>query len=129
MREKKENKFPVALTRLTEEETKLLDDYASKNGVKRSQVLRKIVRQLITKKPELLPEEMKEFKESVRQLAGMARNLNQIARVANSGTLPIELQTSDYFVHLRKEVSSLRKDIDNYINATVNRTTEVCEAK
>ena len=125
METKKENKFPVALARLTQEETESLNNYTKKIGIKRSKLFRKIVREVINNEPDLLPEEMKEFKESVKQLAGMARNLNQLTRAVNSGKLPVQLSDESYFIALKDEVISLRNQLDYYIDATVNRSVKI----
>lgn len=118
---------PVALVRLTQDEVNKLDEFGEKIGMKRSKIFRKIVREIINNEPDLTPKEMAEFKNAVKQLAGMSRNLNQITRAVNAGKLPKRVSDEAFYKELTDEVRHLRGKLDMYIDASTNRWTGLFE--
>ena len=107
--------------RLTHEESQGFDKYCQQQGTTRSRLGRKIVREIIQTQPDLLVEEMKEFKQATRQLAGISRNLNQLTRAVNSGKIPDKLANKNYWVDLKNHVARLRSQFDAVMDATENR--------
>ena len=98
--------------------------YCEKHDVKYGRLLRKIVREIIAKQPDLITSEMKEFKGAVKQLAGISRNLNQLTRAVNSGKYPKRLTEESYFIDLKAYVKDVRKQLDAVIDMTENRWIE-----
>ena len=121
--EGKRNKTAMARCRLTPDEDELFSNYASNQGTDKSKLQRKIIRELITKKPHLLSEEMQIFRDAVRNISGISRNLNQLAKLANSGRIPERLFEESYHKHLREEIDGLRQKLDDVIDSTENRWT------
>ena len=107
--------------RLTQQESQGFEQYCQQQGITRSRLGRKIVRELVVKKPDLITEEMKEFKQAVRQLAGISRNLNQLTRAANSGKISNKLTSESYWADLKDHVRQVRNQLDTVIDATENR--------
>ena len=107
--------------RLTYEESQGFEKYCHQQGTTRSRLGRKIVRELIHKQPDLLTDEMKEFKHVVRQLAGISRNLNQLTRAVNSGKISKKLSNESYWADLKDHVSKVRNQLDTVIDATETR--------
>ena len=107
--------------RLTYQESQDFEEYCHRQGTTRSRLGRKIVRELIHKQPDLLTEEMKEFKHATRQLAGISSNLNQLTRAVNSGKIPGKLANKSYWVDLKNHVTRLRNQFDAVMDATENR--------
>lgn len=108
-------------TRLTAKENNLFKKYCEKNSTNRSRLNRKIIREIINKQPDLLPSEMVEFKNAVRQLAGISRNLNQITRKVNSGKCPSQLSDQKYWESIGDYVKDVRQRLDDIIDKTENR--------
>ena len=107
--------------RLTQQESQEFEQYCQQQGITRSRLGRKIVRELVAKKPDLITEEMKEFKQAVRQLAGISRNLNQLTRAANSGKISNKLTNETYWADLKDHVRQVRNQLDTGIDATETR--------
>jgi len=121
MQTKSQQNRPVALVRLTLEESEKLSNYVNKIGVKRSKLFKKVVREIINNEPDLIVEEMKEFKNAVRQLSGISANLNQITRAINSGKVPKNSIKQSYYSDLNDNVNELKNKLNLYIDATINR--------
>ena len=107
--------------RISKDEGESFNQYCEKNDIKKSRLLRKVVREIITNEPDLLPEEMEAFKDAVRQLAGISRNLNQITRKVNSGACPTQLSNQGYWDDLGDYVKAVRHSLDEIIDKTENR--------
>ena len=107
--------------RLTQQESQDFEKYCHQQGTTRSRLGRKIVRELIHKQPDLLTDEMKEFKRVVRQLAGISSNLNQLTRAVNSGKIAKKLSNESYWADLKDHVTKVRNQLDTVIDATETR--------
>ena len=115
------NKTAMARVRLTPSEDELFTRFALDNGTDKSKLQRKIIREIITTRPHLLAEEMQIFRDAVRNISGIARNLNQLTKLANSGRIPARLFEESYYMHLREEIGALREKLDSVIDSTENR--------
>lgn len=111
---------PVALTRLTQKEAKKLDEIAKKYGLTRGKMFRKISREIINNEPDLFNEELQEFRKTVRQLSGIASNLNQLTRAVNSHQVKM-ISGEEQFEVLKKSVDDLREELNRYIDHTATR--------
>jgi len=96
-------------------------DYCKDNDVKEGRLIRKIIRELVNKQPDLVTAEMKIFKDAVKQLAGISRNLNQLTRAVNTGKIPARLTEESYWNDLLSYVKETRRAYDDIIDMTENR--------
>ena len=113
--------------RLTQEEDKIIDDYVQMNGTTRSKLLRKIIREFINEKPDLLDHELEEFKNATRQVMAIGRNLNQITRAVNAGKVPKSLHNECYYQALLERLDSLEATLKDYVNLTKHRSVTQSE--
>jgi hypothetical protein len=74
--------------RLTDAEFAAFEEAAQKIGTVRARVMRRAVREIITRGPDLFDDGLAEFNAMRRELAAIGRNLNQITRAINSGDEP-----------------------------------------
>ena len=90
--------------RLTDEECLLVEKASIQliGKPNKSRFIRKLVRDYIGMGPDLTEREIKEFREAVRQLTGISRNLNQITSRINSD----EKQLSNLSEHYLDNSSS-----------------------
>ena len=110
--------------RLLPHEAELFEQYAKENGTDRSKILIKVVRELITEKPHLLPEELEEFKNATRQLMGIGRNFNQLVKVVRAGGAPPALYNETYYHAIIERIEDLKASLNSYIEITKNRWTD-----
>lgn len=110
--------------RLLPNEVELFQRYAEENGTDRSKIMVKVVRELITEKPHLLPEELEEFKNATRQLMGIGRNFNQLVKVVRAGGAPPALYNETYYQAIIERIDDLKASLNSYIEATKNRWTD-----
>lgn len=109
--------------RLTGDEGILFREYASEQNTTRSRILRKVIRELVTAQPDLLPEEITAFRDATRQLAGAATNLNQLAHAVNAGRISGPLVQGKTFETLQREVHALQQSLQRYVNVSKTRWT------
>ena len=110
--------------RLLPNEAQLFEQYAKENGTDRSKILIKVVRELITQKPHLLPEELEEFKHATRQLMGIGRNFNQLVKMVRAGGAPPALYNETYYQAIIERIDDLKETLNAYIESTKNRWTD-----
>lgn len=110
--------------RLLPNEAQLFEQYAKENGTDRSKILIKIVRELVTEQPHLLPEELEEFKNATRQLMGIGRNFNQLVKVVRAGGAPPALCNDAYYQTIIERIDELKASLNGYIQFTKNRWTD-----
>jgi len=125
-------KETVINVRVTQEErdafNQLSVDLLGKRSA--SRLLRKLVREALHLGPDLINEERKDFQHALRQLTGIARNLNQITASINSGNhASIERLTVAYLSRLSDEVSTLKQAMIQFINNTKQRSMKVLEVE
>jgi len=107
--------YPV---RLTQSEAQAFDKISEQAGLKRSQYLRKIIREVINNEPDLTDIEFQEFKKAIITLSGISRNLNQLTRAVNSGKFPDKLLNTNYYSELNDNVINLKESLTGYVNST-----------
>jgi len=79
-----EKKSEAQRVRLTIEENKALKDLAVQMEIKPSKIIRRLIREAVTKGPDFFDDGIKELQESNRQLAAIGRNLNRLVKMINS---------------------------------------------
>lgn len=107
--------------RLMPNEVELFQKYAEENGTDRSKILVKIVRELITNQPHLLPEELQEFKSATRQVMGIGRNFNQLVKEVHAGKAPSVLHNESYYMAIIERLDDLKKSLSGYVEFSKNR--------
>jgi len=91
----------------------------------KSQLIRKLLRDYIGMGPDLTAHEIKEFREAVRQLTGIARNLNQIASRINSDEKQLSYVSEHYIATIKTHVNDVNNTLKNYIKRTIDRYQDV----
>ncbi|CAM4381145.1 MAG: hypothetical protein LEGION0398_MBIBDBAK_01084 [Legionellaceae bacterium] len=108
--------------RLTEEEAKSFNNYASKVGETRSRLLRKMVRELINNGvPDLLKNEESTIRFVIRQLSGISRNLNQITSSIHKNDSNAKRINSEYLESIKDHVNSVKNEFVKYLSITRKR--------
>ncbi len=75
--------------------------------------------------PDLIDKELKEFREAVKQLTGIARNLNQItARINKDNALKTPL-TDEYLKRIKEQVIEVNNRLKSYVNNTISQYQEI----
>lgn len=80
-----DSKTAVTHVRLTAEEARAFEAAVRQVGQVRARVLRRAVREIITRSPDLFDDGLEEFSRLRFELRAIGRNLNQITRAINSG--------------------------------------------
>ncbi|KTC94911.1 hypothetical protein Lfee_2575 [Legionella feeleii] len=113
--------------RLTEEEWSGADSASISlfGRPNKSRLMRKLLRDYIGMGPDLTDEEMTAFREAIRQLTGMARNLNQITARMNSDNKQNSPLSPEYIKRLSSLVREVNEQLKGYVSHTVNRYQEV----
>lgn len=106
--------------RLTIDENESFKKIANDIGETRSRLLRKVIREIINSDIDLLTDEQSLLKIAIRQLVGMANNLNQIATAMHSGK---SHRTVDehYLNELKNHITTVRKAFEAHIIKTKTR--------
>ena len=115
------------IIRITEEETFLVEEASIRlfGRLNKSRLIRKLLRDYIGMGPDLIDEEMQAFREVVKQLTGIARNLNQITARINHNEWEIEHLSIDYLERLKLYVNNVNEQLKQYISRTITRYQEV----
>lgn len=109
--------------RLTENEKQHLETLSIKlqGRINISRLVRKFIRDAIGLGPDLLVQESKQFQIAVRQLTGIARNLNQITAAIHSDKTAEKRLTMDYLKRLEQSTHTLKKELLRFIENTRQR--------
>lgn len=123
------NKTSTVRVRVTEEEKKLLEErsIAITGRNNKSKLLRKIIRELAYLTPDLLEEDIKEFRVAVKNLTGISRNLNQITAKINAGIYKDDTLSSHKIDVLKDHVDEVNKTLKLYVKNTINRSSRMAE--
>jgi hypothetical protein len=103
-------KDQVLHTRLSREESMLFRAFCAENGLTTSEVLRRFVRQAAGFGPTCDGETRDAILEYARQLRAIGVNINQIARILNSGRTPDYPTLQAGIGRLRKELLAQSED-------------------
>lgn len=116
------NKTESLRVRITEDEKTNLENLSiSILGHKNvSKLLRKLIREFIYNSPELLENELEQFKISVKNLTGISRNLNQITAKINTKSNAKYL-TESKINDLKMRVNELNESLKKYVANTMQR--------
>lgn len=123
------NKARPLIIRMTDAEVIGLEEFSTAlfGRKNKSRIVRKLVREFLGYGPDLLESELNDFRLAVRQLTGMARNLNQITKAVNSDDKNLSKVDEKYLDKVSSEVASLNDKLKSYILKTKNRTCEVSD--
>jgi predicted DNA-binding protein len=120
----KENKTMIKTealkVRLTLEENSTFKKIAGGIGETRSRLLRKMIREVINNDIDLLTDEQSFLKIAIRQLVGIANNLNQIAAAMHSGRTHRTID-EHYLNELKNHITTVRKALEAHIIKTKTR--------
>ncbi|WP_019218372.1 plasmid mobilization relaxosome protein MobC [Legionella tunisiensis] len=113
--------------RLTEEEWNSADSASTAlfGTPNKSRLMRKLLRDYIGMGPDLTDKEITAFREAIKQLTGMARNLNQITARINSDNKQVSQLSPDYIRRLSSLVREVNEQLKGYVSQTINRYQEV----
>ncbi len=122
-----DKKTQPLVIRITQKEKETLEEVCIKliGNPNKSRLVRKIIREYIYQKPDLLEHELEEFRNCIRNLTGISRNLNQITKKINSGEFKPDILTKNKIDHLHKIVNETNQGVKKYIDNTLLRIDEV----
>lgn len=106
--------------RLTEEKHIALKKFADNLYEKRSRIVRKVIRELINHDIDLLTSEQALLKTAIRQLVGIANNLNQITMAMHAGVTHRTIDET-YLAEIRNQVIDVRDEFCSAILKTKKR--------
>jgi len=108
--------------RLTSEEDQAIVQLAQSHGLdNRSRFIRKLIREAIGQGPDLLQPEMEAFREAVRQLSSVGRNINQIAHALNAGMPPQAVMDWSILLEVQRQLTEVQKMVVRVIARSRNR--------
>ncbi|MBX9703484.1 MAG: plasmid mobilization relaxosome protein MobC [Silvanigrellaceae bacterium] len=115
------------IVRVTEKESELVEKASIQlfGRPNKSRYLRKLVRDNIGMGIDLTEQELKVFREAVRQLTGIARNLNQITSRINADSKQLSQLSTDYLERINLRVLAINDKLKHYIFRTISRDQEV----
>ena len=108
--------------RLNQDEAKALDLLTSRLGeISRCRVLRKMILEAVGQGPDLLNDDLANFREAVRQVAALGRNINQIARAVNSRQLAGLPLNDELLREIARQVAALQKELEAVVMRSRSR--------
>lgn len=108
--------------RLNEDEDRAFVQLAQTVGEKtRSRLIRKMIREAIGQGPDLFHEDLASFRDAVRQLGALGRNLNQIAHALNAGSLNGVALESNLLRAVEHQVTTLKNELKAIVLRTRHR--------
>ena len=113
-------KTQVLRVRLTEEEAHAFIKVAESLRETRSRLLRKMIREAINQSPDLLSDERSVLLIAIRQLVGIARNLNQVTAAMHSGAVHRTMD-EQYLSSVISYVKEVKNAFEVHIRKTKNR--------
>lgn len=114
------NRTQALQVRLTDEEAKAFKQVADALGENRARLTRKMIRETINQTPDLLQDEKSLFMVAIRQLVGIAHNLNQITKAIHSGTTRRSVDEK-YLSEVKRNVLDVKTELESYVKKTKNR--------
>lgn len=123
------NKTEAFHVRLTNEEAIAFKKVADNIGETRGRLLRKLVREAINNDIDLLTDEQSLLKIAIRQLLGIANNLNQITIAIHTGKIHRTID-ENYLNEIRNHVLAVKSSFAAHIKKTKNRwVSNLCNTK
>lgn len=115
------------IIRITEDEAQLIEKASIQlfGRPNKSRLIRKLVRDYIGMGPDLTEQEITVLREAVRQLTGIARNLNQITSRINKNENQLEHLSVDYLERVNVQVAKVNARFKETILRTLTRYQEV----
>ena len=123
---KDQKKSGIFTLRLRPEEHEEFQRYSESIGIKRNQILLKIIRELVNDEVHLTKPEAQEFQRVVAQLTAIGRNLNQLTRATNKAAmagepLPTKLQETQVFDSIHAQIGELKSELNRVLDHTEQR--------
>jgi len=115
----------VFTIRLSPEENAALTKSATSYGVKRSRIVRRLLRELIRQRPDYFDQEQNDLRGLNQQLSAIGRNLNQIARKLNSNEVISKNELDHDLTQMKGELKAVRSYLGKEIEAATRRTVRV----
>lgn len=114
------------LVRVTDEEHTQLEEASLRlfGRPNKSRLLRKLLRAYLGMGLDLNDEELALYRETVRQLTGIARNLNQITVRMHQQTTPDNPLTTDYIARLTAQVLAVNDAVKSHVSRSIHRLQE-----
>ncbi len=114
------NKTRVLHVRVTENENEAFKYFAEGLGETRARILRKMIRESINGVPDLLHDERSLLMVAIRQLVGIANNLNQITAAMHSGKNYRSVD-EHYITEIKKHIFDVKTALEDPIKKTKTR--------
>jgi hypothetical protein len=114
------NKTESFRVRVTADENNAFKQLADKVGESRSRLARKFVREALNNEIDLLTDEQLLLKVVIRQLTGIANNLNQITKAMHTGIVPTTIDLN-YLVEIRGIALAVRNELITIITKSKKR--------
>ena len=114
--------------RLTIVEYEALTNCADNYGVSRSQVVRRLIRELVRQRPDYFGDEKIQLRDLFRGLSQAGTNLNQIARKLNTDNECDEAELEKVLADTRSQLKIIKTFIGAEIASSTRRTIKVMEA-
>ena len=121
-----QKKSGIFTLRMKPEEHEQFLLYSESIGIKRNQILLKIIRELLNDEVHLTKPEAQEFQKAVAQLTAIGRNLNQLTRATNKAVmagemLPKKLQETQLFDSIHAQIGELKSELNRVLDHSEQR--------
>jgi hypothetical protein len=116
-------KTKVLHIRLTDEEFRLIEEASIRvlGRPNKGRFIRKLIRDYIGMGPDLTTDELNVLSDAVRQLTGIARNLNQITSRINSDEKQLSTLSEHYMDTIKTSVDKVNNTLKDYVKNTIHR--------
>lgn len=110
-------KDKTIVVRVSDAERKALEDFSKVlfGSPNKSRLLRKIFREYLALGRDLIPQELELFRDTVRQLSGVARNLNQITQKLHALGVKEYPLTQQLLQQIQTSIEKTNTDLRSYI--------------
>lgn len=120
------NRSDAVRVRLNRVEKEAFDAFAKDIDVKPSQIIRRLIREMINGGPEYFDDGLQELRTSHRELAAVGRNLNQLVKMANRGEQLYSHEVAEELHSVKAQVANLellyRKSVERVRQRSVIRS-------
>lgn len=110
-------KDKTIVVRVSDAERKALEEFSTTlfGSPNKSRLLRKIFREYLALGRDLIPQELELFRDTVRQLSGIARNLNQITQKLHALGVKEYPLTQQLLQQIHGSIEKTNTDLRSYI--------------